>query len=141
MTKLVCSLVLIGLSLPFASIAMSAEDALQQARQDIQSAYDAGQGKIAILLWPSAWVVDEHSFHYSKTVQAVTFKGEAAQVTVRQDDNVTATDPKTGQHHFIRDAAVFQDTWKHTRRGWFFKKQAIRGEQDMIDGKVLTLEN
>jgi len=52
MTRSVCSLVLIGLSLPFASIAMSAEDALQQARQDIQSAYDAGQRKIAILHWP-----------------------------------------------------------------------------------------
>lgn len=141
MTKSVCSLVLIGLSLPFASIATSADDALQQAHQGIQSAYDAGQGKIAILHWPSAWVVDEHSFHYSKTVQTVALRGDVAQVTVRQDDSVTATDPKTGQHHVIRDAAVFQDTWKHAHRRWFLKKRVFGEGLDTIDGERLMQEN
>ncbi len=141
MTKPVLSLVLIGLSLPFASIAISAEDNLQQAQHGIQSAYDAGQGKISILHWPSAWVVDEHSFHYSKKVQTVALQGDVAQVAMRQDDSVMAADPKTGQHHFIRDTAIFKDTWKHAHQRWFLKKRTFGEGQDTIDGKRLMQEN
>ncbi len=112
------SWVSIGLALTAASISL-AEPAgnRRQATKEIQEAYDAGQGKISILHWPSAWV------------------------TVYQNDSGAATDPKMGVRHLIRDTFTYKDTWKHTGRGWFIKKSGMIGGQDTIDGKELTLEN
>ncbi len=137
------SWVSIGLALTAASVALAepAGDTQQQAAKEIQAAYDAGQGKISILHLPSAWVTDEHSFHFSKKVQTVVLKGSMAWVTVYQDDSGAATDPKTGVRHLIRDTFTYKDTWKHTGRGWFIKKSGMIGGQDTIDGKELTLEN
>ena len=137
------SWVSIGLALTAASVSLAepAGNTQQQAAKEIQAAYDAGQGKISILHWPSAWVTDEHSFHFSKKVQTVVLKGSMAWVAVYQDDGVAATDPKTGVRHLIRDTVTFKDVWKHTGRGWFIKKSGMIGGQDTIDGKELTLEN
>lgn len=143
MTNSHFSWVSIGLALTAAGVAPAepAGDTQQRAAKEIQAAYDAGQGKISILHWPSAWVTDGRSFHFSKKVQTVVLKGNRAWVTVYQDDSGAATDPETGVRHLIRDTFTFKDTWKHTGRGWFIKKSGMIGGQDTIDGKELTLEN
>ena len=106
----------------------------QQAKHDIQAAYDLGQGKVAIICWPSKWDVNEHSICYRKNVRYIMRVGEWAKVTTDQDDMVIAKDPKTGTLHTIRATMTYHDSWKHTPKGWFLKKQGMGRWSYTIDG-------
>lgn len=127
--------VLAGLALLVgAGLSHAEPDNLQRAKNQIQAAYDVGQGKSAYLHWPSLWVVDERAVHYRRTIKAISLKGESALVTSFQDESVVAMDPKTGEKHFIRYTETFQDRWKHNRRGWFLKKSVQLNAAGMRDG-------
>jgi len=107
----------------------------QQAKRDIQAAYNSGQGKVAIICWPSNWDVNEHSIYYRKNGRYIMRVGQWANVTTDQDDMVIAKDPKTGTLHTIRATMTWHDSWKHIPKGWFLKKQGMGLSLYTIDGK------
>ena len=119
--------------------AVMAETSYQQrAKRAIRAATSAGEGRMGIMNIPKTWRADPTSFRSALHLLGVTVGNGNALSTTDQMDSVTATDPRTGQHHQFTVETVFEGAWESTPRGWLAKSFRLLTWDARMDGRPLA---